>query len=251
LAQRRPSFPAGTDLLWLEICGSTNDEARRQAASGARGPLWIVAERQTEGRGRQGRTWLSEPGNLTATYLCAPRLGPAEAAQLSFVAALAVADLVDGLSPGLATLKWPNDVLIRGRKVAGILLESAGGADGLVQWLAIGIGVNLTYHPEGTEFPATSFVAEGLAAPPLREAVARLARALDHWLAIHARDGFAPVRDAWLGRGPEPGARLTVRLGHEILAGTFAGLSEDGALMLRGADGELRRISAGEVFSDG
>jgi BirA family biotin operon repressor/biotin-[acetyl-CoA-carboxylase] ligase len=179
-------------------------------------------------------------------------LVPAQAAQLSFAAALAVADVIDATAPSLAAFKWPNDVLIHGRKIAGILLESAGGgSDGAVQWLAIGIGINLAHHPDGVEFAATSLAAEGLTPPPLAEAMTHLADALDRWMEIHAREGFEPLRRAWLARGPRPGAKLTVRLGNQSRVGVFADLSGEGALILRSDDSTFETVTAGEVFFDG
>ena len=249
MAAPSASLPPGTALLWQDTLDSTSDEARRRAAEGVAAPLWIVAERQTKGRGRRGRAWTSEAGNLTATYLFAPPLGSAEAARLSFAASLAVADLIDSFRPGAARVKWPNDVLIGGRKVAGILLESASGSPGgPVAWLAIGIGINIAHHPADTEFPATSLAAEGIATPALASVMEGLAVSLDHWIGRHALDGFAPIREAWLARGPMPGLPLEARLGSETLSGTFADLTEEGALLLRLADGTLRPISAGEVF---
>lgn len=249
MAAPRPSLPPGTGLLWFETLDSTNEEARRRAAGGVTEPVWIVAERQTKGRGRQGRAWETAPGNLAATYLFAPGLAPPEAARLSFAAALAAADLIDSYLPRAARMKWPNDVLVRERKIAGILLESAAG-QGSVAWLAIGVGVNLADHPQGTAFPATALTAEGVAAPPVGEVVERLAVALGHWLGRHAREGFEPIRNAWLARGPALGTSMTVRSGHETVEGRFAGLGADGALQLSGTDGRMHRISAGDVFLD-
>jgi BirA family biotin operon repressor/biotin-[acetyl-CoA-carboxylase] ligase len=148
-------------------------------------------------------------------------------------------------------VKWPNDVLVSDRKIAGILLESAAGPPGAaVSWLAIGIGVNLRHHPEGTEFPATSLAAEGVAAPDLGEAVERLAGALSHWL-DEACGGFAPIRAAWLKRGAAFGTALRLRLGEETVMGRFAGLDEEGALMLQEESGATRLVTAGDVFLPG
>src|SRR5690606_16714456 len=117
------------------------------------GPLWISARRQSEGRGRRGRAWESDSGNLAATLLTVTRKAPAEAAQITFIAALAVADLLDAYAPpSLVTIKWPNDVMLAGQKASGILVESGAHASGGL-WLAVGIGVNLAQAPEGTERP--------------------------------------------------------------------------------------------------
>jgi BirA family biotin operon repressor/biotin-[acetyl-CoA-carboxylase] ligase len=248
LSAPRLTLPPGTALSWFESIDSTNEEARRQAAAGARGPLWIVAERQTAGRGRRGRSWESASGNLMATYLFTPKLSPEAAAQLSFAAALSVLDVIDAAAPGLASVKWPNDVLIRGRKVAGILLESETSGQGGLAWLAIGIGINLAHHPEGIPLPATSLAAEGVSSPALGPAVERLAAALSHWIGVHAQSGFAPLREAWLARGPAPGTALRAQSGDETREGFFAGLDEQGALLLADEYGALTKIGAGEVF---
>ena len=137
---------------------STNAEARRRAEAGAGGPVWITAAVQTAGRGRRGRAWSTERGNLAATLLMTTDLPPAEAAQVSFVAALAACDLADAcLGQGAARLKWPNDVLVHGRKAVGILVESGARQDARL-WLAVGIGVNLKHAPTNVERPATAEV---------------------------------------------------------------------------------------------
>src|SRR5215470_3181240 len=158
---------AGVRLVTHDVLGSTNAEALRLARSGERGPLWVVARRQTAGRGRRGRTWISEPGNLYASLLLgAP--GPAEHwPELSFVAALAIYDAVvevaAALAPGLA-IKWPNDLLLAGKKFAGILIEAENtGGEGAV---AVGIGVNCASHPAATDHPATDLAAAGAPCSP-------------------------------------------------------------------------------------
>jgi BirA family biotin operon repressor/biotin-[acetyl-CoA-carboxylase] ligase len=135
-------MPAAPILL-LDQTDSTNADARRRADAGETGPLWIVARRQTEGRGRRGRQWESQDGNLFSTLLQLTRKSPAEAAQVTFVAALAIADLLDAYAPpSLVTIKWPNDVMLAGQKASGVLVESGAHESGGL-WLAVGIGVNL------------------------------------------------------------------------------------------------------------
>src|SRR5947209_298516 len=144
---------------------STNAEARRRAETGERGPVWITAKLQTAGRGRRGRSWSTDEGNLAATLLMVTDAPPGEAAQVSFLAALAAADLADTcLGPGAARLKWPNDVLVYGRKAVGLLVESGARVDRRL-WLAVGISANLAHAPTDTERPATAF-AERMAGPP-------------------------------------------------------------------------------------
>jgi BirA family biotin operon repressor/biotin-[acetyl-CoA-carboxylase] ligase len=232
----------------LEEIDSTNAEARRRAEAGARGPLWITARRQTAGRGRRGRSWETGAGNLAATYLAHTARPAAEAAQVSFVAALAVADLAAAYVPAsLVTLKWPNDPLIAGRKTAGILVESGPHPDGGL-WLAIGCGVNLAAPPVNPERPATTF-AEHMRSPPPRplEALEVLAAAFERWRDVWERLGFAPIAEAWTARAHGLGETCTARLPAETLTGVAEGLDPDGALRLRTRTG-LRRITAGDVF---
>jgi BirA family biotin operon repressor/biotin-[acetyl-CoA-carboxylase] ligase len=241
------SWPAGYGLKEFAQIDSTNEEARRMAAAGEAGPVWIMAGCQTAGRGRRGRAWESPLGNLSATLLLRPGKSAGECAQLSFVAALAASDMV--ASFGAETrVKWPNDVLAPREKIAGILLESAseGGAD--PSWLAIGIGVNLKAYPPETEFPATSLSALGIAAPEPREALARLAASFAKWYETWRTDGFAPVRDAWLARAAGLGTRIRARLSNGETQGVFEGIDANGALLLREAQDRLRTIAAGEVF---
>lgn len=239
-------------VLILEQIDSTNAEARRRAEAGEAGPLWIAARRQTAGRGRRGRAWDSRDGNLAATLLLTLNRSPAEAAQLTFVAALAVADLLDRyVPPALVSIKWPNDVLLDGRKSSGVLIESGASAGGGL-WLAVGIGVNLAHSPDGTERPSTC-IAEHLrhdvaAAPSMEEGARGLAQAFDVWLERWTQRGFQPVRDAWIARTPGLFGPCTARLSHETLSGIADGVEADGALRLKLPDGALRIISAGDVF---
>lgn len=233
-------WPPGVGLVRLDEVDSTNEEARRRAEAGEGGPLWIMADRQTAGRGRRGRVWETLDGNLAATLLLRPKASPA--AQLSFAAALAVAEMAADFAPHAAiTVKWPNDVLAGGKKLAGILLEAGSG------WLAVGIGVNLAHFPDGTEFPATSLAALGVTPPPPDTALAVLAARFTHWQALWERDGFAPLRAAWLARAEGLGRPVRARLPHEERQGTFEGIDATGALLLQ-EPGGVRAISAGEVF---
>jgi BirA family biotin operon repressor/biotin-[acetyl-CoA-carboxylase] ligase len=226
---------------------STNEEARRLARAGDAGPLWIIAERQTGGRGRRGRAWKTEKGNLAATLLLRPDAPQAVTGQLSFAAALAVAETAVHFAPHAAVaVKWPNDVLAEERKLAGILLEG-GDAKPNLNWLAIGIGVNLASHPEGTEFPATSLAELGVSVPSPLEALTVLAARFAHWYDVWMKDGFAPLRDEWLTRAKGVGRPIRARLPNETREGLFEGIDASGALLLN-EGGRLRAIAAGEVF---
>ncbi len=243
------AWPPGYALLELDEIDSTNEEARRRAAAGEERPLWIAAARQSAGRGRRGREWRSAPGNLFATLLLRPEKPAGECAQLSFVAALAVSDMLARFAPHTEFfLKWPNDVLAGGRKIAGILLESENGADGRTAWLAAGIGVNLTVYPEDTEFPAVSLAALGAVPHAPKDALLHLAARFAKWYEVWRSAGFAPIREAWLARASGLGARIRVRLTNEEIIGVFQGIDGSGALLLGLPGGTTREIAAGEVF---
>jgi len=237
-------WPEGYDRLILDETDSTNEEARRRI--GAPRPLWIAARRQTAARGRQGRSWSCPEGNLAATLLIARDDPPGELAKLSFHASLAVADLFGHFAPKAeVATKWPNDALLNGKKAAGVLLENFGAGAGHKANLAIGIGINLAHHPDPSEtrWVPTSLKAETGTAPDFEEALAFLARRLDHWL----REGdFAAIRNAWLGRAAHLGQLIEARLPDRTVTGTFEDVDADGALVLATPNG-LRRISAGDI----
>jgi BirA family biotin operon repressor/biotin-[acetyl-CoA-carboxylase] ligase len=231
-------WPQGYALARHEELDSTNSEARRLAEVGKCSPTWIVADRQTAGRGRRGRVWETLTGNLAATLLL-PK--PPNAAQLSFAAALAVSDAAMRFVPQASvTVKWPNDVLADGRKLSGILLEAGDG------WLAIGIGVNLATAPTGTEFPAVS-LAEFGAAISSETALTEIAARFAHWYDAWMDGGFEILRAAWLARAQQLGQLIRARLPHEECCGIFEGISGEGALLLN-EQGRTRTITAGEVF---
>lgn len=242
-------WPAGYGLLKLPEVDSTNEEARRRARAGEPGPLWITAARQTSGKGRRGRVWIAPPGNLSATLLVRPSRPAAVCAQLSFVAALAAADmLAKVLQGGAIALKWPNDVLAGGKKIAGILLESETTADGVAAWLAIGIGINLKAFPNDTDLPATAVADLGATPPTPDDALLDLADAFAKWYEAWREGGFAPVREAWLARAHGLGSRIRVRLARDEITGVFRDIDDAGALVLGLPGGVERKISAGEVF---
>jgi BirA family biotin operon repressor/biotin-[acetyl-CoA-carboxylase] ligase len=231
---------------------STNAEARRRGEAGEAGPVWITARRQTAGRGRRGRSWSTGEGNLAASLLMSLDLPPAQAAQVSFVAALAAADLADAcLGSGAGALKWPNDLLVFGRKAAGILVESGAHAGGGL-WLAVGVGVNLASAPTYVDRPATAF-AEHMSGPPPSpaDALVVLAQGFERWRAIWNGQGFAPIAEAWSERAHGLGQPCEARLSDRTLKGVAEGLDPDGALRLRLEDGALARITAGDVYFEG
>lgn len=242
-------LPPPFRLVHYDTIGSTNDEAKRLAREGAAGGTIVTAAAQTAGRGRRGREWVSPPGNLYASLVWRPECPLAEAAQLGFVAALALAEALDAVSPMRLALrlKWPNDLLLGGRKLAGILLESETIGGTLADFVVIGIGVNLTFAPEGVETLATSLAAAGVPGITPEAVLLRLAERIAAWAGRWRRDKFAPVRQAWLARAVGVGEPVRVRLERTTLHGRFADLDESGALLLDQESG-TRRIAAGDVF---
>jgi BirA family biotin operon repressor/biotin-[acetyl-CoA-carboxylase] ligase len=238
------ALAAGVRLATYGEIGSTNAEALARARGGERGPLWIVAARQTAGRGRHGRAWISEPGNLYATLLLSEPAPPPRAPELAFVAAVAVYDAVAEAAPVLRSrlmLKWPNDLLCDGAKVAGILIEGEGSA------VVVGIGINCKHHPAGTAHPATDLSACGIEAMPVQLMGLLSKTMLDRLAQWRCGAGFAAIRQDWLARAQGHGSAVTVRVGEQEFAGRYEGIDEGGRLLLRTADGKLKMISAGDV----
>ncbi|MFM2043697.1 MAG: biotin-[acetyl-CoA-carboxylase] ligase, birA [Pseudomonadota bacterium] len=246
--RRLPDLTPFYRLVALETCGSTNDEARELARNGAPEGTLVWTRRQDYGRGRRGRTWSSPEGNLFMTVVLRPAVAPAAAAQVSFVAAVALAEAIGSLIPGVPRLKWPNDVLIDGAKTAGILLESEPGRAGTVDWLVLGIGVNVCHFPPDTEYRATSVAASGAPQVTVETMLERLADRLEVWYRRWSTQGFAPVRAAWLAAAHGLGGPVMVRLGDGAFTARFADLDADGALVAELESGATRRVTAGDVF---
>jgi len=241
---------AGVRYLRFDTLGSTNAEALARARAGERGPLWVVAAEQTAGRGRRGAAWVSKPGNLCATLLLTEPSPKAAAPQLSFVAALALHDAAAGVAAAsnlALMLKWPNDLLLGGAKLAGILIE---GESEPAFAVAIGIGVNCAHHPEATAWPATDLAVAGALVTPealLAALAAAMARRLAQW---DAGAGFAAIRADWLKRAAGLGGDIRVRLPEREFSGRFEGVDEAGRLLVT-EGGALTAVGAGEVFGFG
>lgn len=246
-----PRLPPGYRLVALERVGSTNGEAKRLAAAGAEDGTLVWALEQTAGRGRRGRRWESPRGNLFLSIVLRPEAPAAEAAQLGMVAAVALGDALGTLMPPLTEVrfKWPNDVLVNGRKAGGILIESAASGTGRLDWLVLGLGVNVERHPEETEFPATSLRAEGGAEVAVAALLEAFSRSFLNWTNLWVEEGFAPVRSAWLARAWGRGEAIRVRLEGREVQGVFADLDAAGALLLDVPGGGRRRITAADVFA--
>ena len=242
---------AGGPVAWrLEhhpTLPSTSDLCTARAAAGEPAGLAVLAEAQTAGRGSRGRQWLAPPGNLNLSVLLRPSLPAAEAGVFSLLAGLAVAEALEAFLPptNAPTLKWPNDVLLGGAKLAGILIDAAPGAKSL-DWLVIGIGVNLLHAPNVAGRATTTLATHGRAITAADAATAIIA-SLAAWLEILGESGPAPILAAWLARAHKLGTPLTVRTAQSTVTGAFAGLSPTGELLLAQPN-HIARINTGEIL---
>ena len=244
-------LPSVYKLIEIESCGSTNDEARKLAILGEEnypdGTL-VWAKKQTAGRGRRGRAWDSPQGNLYISLILRPEVSLRKASQLSFVAALALFDALGTISePGhQIKLKWPNDVLLQDKKVAGILLESQADSKEAPAWVILGVGVNVTRFPKNTVFPSTSLSEENRSVS-VETTLQAFARSFQRWANSWAQDGFEKIRLNWLERALGLGQKIEVNLETVTLEGIFKDIDKHGALVLD-KDGTEHRITAGEVY---
>jgi BirA family biotin operon repressor/biotin-[acetyl-CoA-carboxylase] ligase len=255
------ALAGGYRLAAYERVGSTSGEALSRARDGDPGRLWVVAREQTAGHGRRGRPWQTPAGNLAASLLLSVPTGMPNTATLGFAAGLALANAIELCAPGIALshalddaagpqsrlrLKWPNDVLLDGSKIAGILLEAVTGpADRGA--LVIGIGVNVKYAPDGVPYPATSLAACGMVVT-----VEELFTALsDAWVEQEAvwdgGRGFPVIRRRWLDHAAGLGAPIAVSIGADVFRGAFETIDDEGRLVVRTAEGSARAIAAGDV----
>lgn len=250
---------SGGDLIAViefDAIDSTNAEAMRRAVKGERGPLWLRADRQLQGRGRSGRVWASPSGNLSATLLFCPGCEVERLSQLSFVAGIAVFDAVAasfssaGVSaPEGLRVKWPNDVMIAGAKLSGILIETTHMGGEIVA--AVGCGVNISVMPDVTGRDVTRLADHGIDTTP-SDVLGHLSRAFAHWLAVWQAGGnFSAIREAWLERAGPLGAPMTIHTGEGKTSGAFNGIDPAGALLLIDAAGSLRRFHYGDVTQPG
>jgi BirA family biotin operon repressor/biotin-[acetyl-CoA-carboxylase] ligase len=227
---------------------STSDLCATLAAAGEPEGLAIMALRQTAGRGSRGRNWQSPVGNLYMSALLRPPGMLAEVGRWALLTAVALSDAVSALLPdtGLVALKWPNDVLLDQRKVAGILLDATATQAGAIDWMVIGCGVNLAHAPD-VPGRRTACVAEFAAPPTPKAMAAALLERLAHWRSVRALDGFDPVRSAWLARAQPVGTKVQLSYGGRLLGGTFAGLADDGSLLLA-TGGRVEAFATGEIL---
>lgn len=236
----------GAHRIDLETCGSTNDEAARLARAGARHGTVVTAAAQTQGRGRAGRTWASPPGgNLYVSMVLRPALPLRDVPAMTLAIGVALCEVAKSFGTS-ASLKWPNDVLIHGKKVAGILLESQSRADKLDVVIA-GIGINLSTMPDVEAAPNATSLSQAIGAPVDRELfLGRLLQSAEHWVDRYVACGLPGVIPAW-HRHMDPNVAAQARVGGELIVGTLEGLDATGALLLRDPSGEVHRVIAGEV----
>jgi BirA family biotin operon repressor/biotin-[acetyl-CoA-carboxylase] ligase len=252
---------AGYRLVEYETIGSTNTEALAWAALGDPGMLWVVSEEQSAGHGRRGSRWQTPRGNLAASLLILRSRESSPPASMGFVAGLALDQAVRTVAPDLAlttvldgmaagcdrvTLKWPNDVLFDGAKVAGILLEAATLADGR-QSVVVGIGVNVRHAPSGISYPVTSLAACGAAVDAQTLFTALSESWVEQFGLWNDGNGFAAVRSRWLERAAGLGRPIAVKVGAEVYRGTFETIDGEGRMIVRAGDGSSHAITAGEV----
>lgn len=234
----------------FEEIDSTILEARRRAERGDVGPVWLIAKRQTAGRGRRGRAWTSHDGNLMATLLFATDQPPQQIALLGFATGVALAETIDAAAgAGTAQLKWPNDVFIRGAKVSGIMLDS-GSLNGGQTWVALAFGVNLADAPQNIDQATTclrDLLPPDAPTPEPLSFLASLRPRLEAWSARIVTEGFDGLRSAWLQRAYGLGHEARVVQGDITLEGRIVGLSPRGELELDTVSGR-RLIAAGDIF---
>lgn len=240
-------IPSFFRIRTLDVTASTNAVAKEAAEAGEAEGLVVHALRQTAGKGRLGRTWESPEGNLYASVLLRPRFMTLQGATLySFAAALAVHDAVLKACPEASLqLKWPNDVLVEDKKISGILIETAPVVDNLVDWIVVGVGINVASHPATARYPTTALAEQG-ACVTADAILTYFLQSLEQWRQTLYYDGFCPLRKAWLSdakMGP-----MVVRAPTGEIQGEFAGIDPKGGLILRLAEGAETVIQTGDVF---
>lgn len=249
---RTTNAPSGVAfrVVELEEVASTNEAALRLAADGEAGPLWVVAERQTGGRGRSGRRWVSLPGNLHASLLLTPGCTVATAAELSLVAGVAVHDAVRAAAGGTLSglrVKWPNDFLIADAKLGGVLIESSWVQGGSMLAVVVGIGLDLIASPEVAGRPLTHLGAHGIAVDR-KTMLTHVSEAMACWLGVWDEGrGFPLIRSAWIDRGGPTGERISINTGRERVEGCYLGLDPSGALRVGDDAGREQRFTFGDV----
>jgi BirA family biotin operon repressor/biotin-[acetyl-CoA-carboxylase] ligase len=238
-------------LLIIDEVDSTNSEAKRIAcAGGVPDHMVIWAKKQLSGKGRYGRTWISDENNLCMSIVIPVTKDLDTMSQISFVAAVAVYDAIDSICKEynvdlLISHKWPNDILLNHKKVSGILLETCGRYN---QHLIIGIGVNVATCPALLD-TATSLRGNGLHFVDVADLLSRIMNCFMHYYALWNSYDFSGIRLFWLKNATHLGEVITVNFGHNSVSGVFVDIDNNGAIMLRLTNGEMLSISTGEIFN--
>ena len=240
-------------LLSYDVVDSTNEEAKRLAQGGGSHGAVVWAKRQTAGRGRMGREWVSPEGNLFVSMLLVPEMDLALCSQLSFIAAIAVAETLEAIvvEPKDISCKWPNDILLKGKKLGGILLESFVVTDEAgveKRWVTVGVGINIDSYPEHVMYPATCLREAGVELISAKIVLSRFIYNFIHHYDEWREKGFKPVQKAWLKRAYHIGKPIEVMLGDEVISGTFDTIDASGQLLVKQADGTVKAVHAGDVF---
>jgi BirA family biotin operon repressor/biotin-[acetyl-CoA-carboxylase] ligase len=239
-------------LLSYDVLDSTNEEAKRLAAGGGAHGAVIWAKRQTSGRGRMGREWVSAEGNLFVSVLLAPPKELSDCSQLSFVASIAAAETLDAIvESARVTCKWPNDVLYDGKKIGGILLEAFTTMDEQGkerQWVVVGVGINVDSFPEHVMFPATCLRNAGVEIISAKIVLSRFIHNFIPQYDVWMKKGFPPIHKAWMQRAYRIGHATEVIIGDKQVDGVFDGIDASGRLLLKSKSGAITGITAGDVF---
>lgn len=233
-----------------ESLDSTSLEAKRLAREGVSAGLWVLADQQSAGKGRFGRTWESLPGNLFASLLLYPDCDLSRIPELSFVSAVAVAATLRHFSDAEITCKWPNDILVEGQKCGGILLETENTGNPQKPWVVIGIGINISAKPEGVDYPASCLNDHTEKLISRDQVFEILTKKMSETITRWARDGFSPIRVLWLNQAHNLGQNIKIESAGKIQQGTFEGLSKTGALLLKDFQGNLNEIISGTVIKE-
>ena len=240
-----------TNIHYYQEVDSTNTIACRLALGGAREGEVVVADAQTKGKGRLDRTWQSPPGsNLYASMILRPKISPAMAPQITLMAGVAVAEFLSGCCPGDVSIKWPNDVLLRGKKVCGILTEMKAAA-GSVDFIILGIGLNINMNHQDFDpslrDAATSLKIETGVVYDRLDVASKLFDFIEKWYKVFLSTGFIGLRDTWLRHADILGKRIKVVFKDEFQTGIVTGIDDDGTIMMKDENGVNQRVIAGDV----
>ena len=243
-------FPDSYHLIALDTVDSTNEDAKRRIKGGALPGTVVWARQQTAGRGRRGRPWSSPPGNLYLSLAVQPKRPRTDAAQLSFLAGVVVAETVAAHLPSECriTLKWPNDVLVEGAKVSGVLLEGENDPGGEAPWVIVGIGLNVESSPVDTLYPATHLERERSDVCDLTVLCGVLISRWADWYARWEAIGFSIIRTAWLDRAHNFNGDIIAKLPNETIEGRFVDLDVNGELVLETREGRTMKINAADIY---